>query len=49
MDLKFIGNGSAFNTEEGNNSAFYINAQNQMLLIDCGETVFATLKQKNCL
>lgn len=49
MDLKFIGRGSAFNTKEGNNSAFYKNEKGQMLLIDCGETTFAAIKQKNML
>lgn len=47
MKLKFIGRGSAFNVAEGNNSAYYLNNLNQLLLIDCGESVFATIKQNN--
>ena len=46
--LKFIGRGSAFNTKEGNNSA-YIKRNGKLLLIDCGETVFARIKELNLL
>ena len=47
--LKFLGTGSAFNTSYGNNSA-YIKSEDEesLLLIDCGETVFAEI-QKNRL
>lgn len=49
MQLKFIGRGSAFNTAEGNNNAFYKNKNGQMLLIDCGELTFSAIKEKNLL
>lgn len=49
MNLSFIGRGSAFNTIEGNNNAFYLNDKGQMLLIDCGETTFTRLKEKGIL
>lgn len=37
--LTFIGNGSAFNTKLGNNSAYYKEGD-EMLLIDCGSNIF---------
>lgn len=37
--LKFLGRGSAFNSKEGNTSAF-IKKDNYLLLIDCGEDIF---------
>lgn len=46
--LKFIGNGSAFNVEKGNNSAYYIKGKN-MLLIDCGSNVFERILKSNIL
>lgn len=46
--INFIGTGSAFNTELGNNSA-YVKLENQLLLIDCGGTVFHEIKKKNLL
>ncbi len=47
--LNFIGNGSCFNTDFGNNSAYYIDKEKKsLLLIDCGETVFERL-MKECL
>lgn len=46
--LKFIGTGSAFNTELGNTSAYY-KSNGHMLLIDCGETVFAKIIELNLL
>lgn len=46
--LKFLGKGSAFNTELGNTSA-YIKKGKSMILIDCGGTVFSELKRKNLL
>jgi len=49
MKLEFIGRGSAFNIKEGNTSAFYKNASGQMLLIDCGESVFARIIEKQVL
>lgn len=46
--LKFIGNGSAFNVERGNNSAFYIKGE-EMLLIDCGSNIFERILKANLL
>jgi ribonuclease BN (tRNA processing enzyme) len=46
--LKFIGIGSAFNTKLGNTSA-YIKNEDSLLLIDCGNSVFKKLKEKNIL
>lgn len=46
--LKFLGTGSAFNPEFGNNSA-YIKHENTLLLLDCGESVFARLKDGKIL
>ncbi|WNO29901.1 metal-dependent hydrolase [Bacillus phage SDFMU_Pbc] len=46
--LQFIGCGSAFNTELGNNGAF-IKAQGVLLLIDCGSSTFGRLKQSRML
>mgnify|MGYP003619369735 CR=1 FL=1 len=46
--LKFIGNGSAFNTELGNNSAYYIEGNN-LFLIDCGSTTFSRIQEMNLL
>jgi len=46
--LKFIGIGSAFNYELGNTSA-YIKENKTLLLIDCGETVFARIQEMNLL
>ena len=42
MDLIFTGRGAAFNPKEGNNSAYFIE-NNQLFLIDCGESVFGRL------
>ena len=48
--LKFIGNGSCFNTTFGNNSAYYIDEEKQsLLLIDCGESVFERLMKQKIL
>lgn len=44
--LKFIGIGSAFNTELGNTSAF-VKQNNSLILIDCGGTVFHRLQELN--
>ena len=46
--LKFIGIGSAFNTQLGNTSAF-IKEGNSLLLIDSGGTVFHRLQETNIL
>lgn len=44
--LKFIGTGSAFNTEMGNTSA-YLKQNDTLFIIDCGETAFSRMKQLN--
>lgn len=50
MELKFLGRGSAFNTKEGNTSAYYkLNNGEDMILIDCGESVFQQIINKNIL
>ena len=46
--LKFLGTGSAFNKDMGNTSA-YIKDGETLLLIDCGETVFARIRETNLL
>lgn len=49
-ELQFLGRGSAFNVKEGNNSAFIKSDDDtQMLLIDCGGTVFSQLLKLNVL
>ena len=48
MDLTFLGRGSAFNTLEVNTSAYFID-RNELFLIDCGESVFRELKERNIL
>lgn len=48
MLLKFIGNGSAFNVENGNTSAFYREGD-KFLLIDCGESVFEKIVKERLL
>lgn len=46
--LNFIGNGSCFNTDFGNNSAYYFDKEKKsLLLIDCGETVFERIMKQN--
>lgn len=46
MELKFLGRGAAFNPKEGNNSAYFID-NNQLFLIDCGESIFERLIENN--
>lgn len=46
--LNFIGNGSAFNVNRGNNSAYYIEGD-KMLLIDCGSNIFERILKANLL
>jgi ribonuclease BN (tRNA processing enzyme) len=46
--LEFIGNGSAFNSTRINTSAF-IKQGGDLLLLDCGETVYAELKEQGIL
>lgn len=48
MDLMFLGRGSAFNTSDGNNSAYFID-KNELFLIDCGESIFERIMEKNLL
>jgi phosphoribosyl 1,2-cyclic phosphodiesterase len=48
MFLKFLGRGSAFNIKEGNTSA-YIKDTDSLLLIDCGESIFERIINKNLL
>jgi len=48
MKLKFIGIGSAFNTELGNTSA-YIKENGVLLLLDCGELTFDRILRMNLL
>lgn len=50
--LKFLGTGSCFNTSLYNTSAYAVikdNSIKTMILFDCGETVFARLKELNLL
>lgn len=48
MELKFLGRGAAFNPKEGNNSAYFI-SNNELFLIDSGETTFERLIKKDIL
>lgn len=46
--LKFLGRGSGYNTKEGNTAAYLIKNET-LLLIDCGESVFKTIVEKNLI
>lgn len=46
--LNFIGCGSAFNTELGNNGAF-VKSDNVLFLIDCGSSTFSRIQQSELL
>lgn len=48
MELKFIGRGAAFNAEEGNTNAYFVENET-LFLLDCGEGMFAHLKTHNIL
>ncbi|MBR1585528.1 MAG: hypothetical protein IJ662_08325 [Clostridia bacterium] len=48
MELRFLGRGAAFFPSEGNTAA-YIREGNRLLLLDCGETVFARLLNRGVL
>lgn len=48
MDLKFIGRGAAINPIEGNTSAFFV-SNDELFLIDCGESVYAPFVKLNLL
>lgn len=48
--LNFTGNGSCFNADYGNNSAYHIDEENKsLLLVDCGESVFEKIRKQNLL
>lgn len=46
--LNFIGTGSAFNVELGNNSAYY-KWDNKILIIDCGSSIFERILRQRLL
>ena len=46
--LKFLGSGSAFNIELGNNSAF-LKDEKKILILDCGGTVFEQIRKLDLL
>ena len=48
MELTFLGRGAAFNPKEGNNSAYFIE-NNQLFLIDCGESIFEKIIENGLL
>lgn len=48
MNLQFLGLGSAFYTERGNTSA-YLREGEKLLLLDCGESVFRSLTERQLL
>lgn len=48
MELTFLGRGAAFYPIEGNNSAYFIENE-ELFLIDCGETVFESIYKRNIL
>lgn len=48
MELQFLGRGAAFNAKEGNNSAYFIE-NNQLFLLDCGESIFERLVKNGLL
>lgn len=48
MELLFLGRGSAFNSYEGNTSAYFID-KNELFLIDCGESIFETIIKNKLL
>ena len=48
MELIFLGRGAAINPKEGNNSAYFVE-NNQLFLIDCGESIFERLIESELL
>ena len=48
MELHFLGHGAAFYVEAGNTSA-YLREGSRLLLLDCGESVFADLLRRGAL
>jgi len=48
--LKFLGNGSCFNTKAGNNTCYYYDKEDKhMLFIDCGEGTFEKIERNHLL
>lgn len=48
MIVKFLGTGGAFDFDAGNSSA-WININGKKLLLDCGHTVYPTLRKHNLI
>ena len=48
MELLFLGRGAAFNPLEGNTSCYFIE-NNELFLIDCGETIYQNLIKNKIL
>lgn len=48
FSLRFLGRGAAFNVTEGNTAACVKNG-GELLLLDCGETVFYQLMKQHLL
>ncbi len=46
MELHFLGRGAAFNTAQGNTSAYFVEKE-KLFLIDCGESIFAKLQEED--
>src|SRR5471030_2097764 len=46
--LEFLGRGSGYNIKEGNTAA-YIRINETLLMIDCGETIFKTIVEKELI
>lgn len=47
-DLSFVGIGAGFSPELANTSAYFV-LENRLVILDCGETVFASLYKKGLL
>ena len=48
MELKFLGRGAGFNPSEGSTSAYFLD-NNELFLIDCGESIFKTLLDRKIM
>jgi len=48
MELIFLGRGAGFNPAEGSTSAYFID-NDELFLIDCGESIFKTIIEKKLL
>ena len=46
MELCFLGRGAAFNTAQGNTSAYFVE-NDKLFLIDCGESIFSKLQEEH--